>query len=234
VQRHRVGNPHIPASRLIWLILDVGVRRPNQHWTWPGWVLLPPARLDRLTRHLRQNEQPVWRTDPGIGRAFAAIATAVAEDPADITRLKIAINEVLLSLADLIDRRRPRLDARLSTSEHAVRVFLGELESRVEEPWTLAGMAAQSGLGRTAFAQWCRTLTNRTPMAHLAACRVRQACRLMTADAARPITDVAFASGFRSSQYFATVFTRHMGESPHTWRQKQQRPRVAGDCHTGA
>ena len=34
-QRHRVGNPHVQASRLHWLILDVSVRRPNQDWCWP-------------------------------------------------------------------------------------------------------------------------------------------------------------------------------------------------------
>lgn len=221
-QRHRVGSPHIPASRLTWVILDVGVRRPNQPWTWPDWVLLPRARLDTLTRQLRQNEQPVWRADLALARAFGSIATAVAQAPADLTRLKISINEVLLSLADLLDRRRPRLDARLSTSEHAVRVFLADLAGHVAEPWTLASMAGHCGLGRTAFGRLCHTLTNRTPMAYLAECRVRHACRLLAQDAGRTITDVALASGFCSSQYFATVFARQTGLSPQAWRRAKR------------
>jgi AraC family L-rhamnose operon regulatory protein RhaS len=84
-------------------------------------------------------------------------------------------------------------------------------------------MAAQCGLGRTAFGRLCHTLTNRTPMAHLAACRVRHACRLLAQDGDQSITDVALASGFGSSQYFATVFARHTGESPQAWR-KENRP----------
>ena len=34
-QKHRVGNPEVGASRLHWLILDVGVRQPHFAWQWP-------------------------------------------------------------------------------------------------------------------------------------------------------------------------------------------------------
>jgi AraC family L-rhamnose operon regulatory protein RhaS len=218
-QQHRVGDPNIPASRLIWLILDVGVRHPNQPWVWPKWVLLPRQRMETLTRQLRQNAQPVWRADAGISRAFASIAAAVAETPANLTRVKIAINEVLLSLADLFDRRRPRLDANLSTAEHTVRLFLNELAQRAAEPWTLATMAAQCGLGRTAFSLLCRKLTNRTPIQHLTACRIGLACRLLSHEADQTITDIAYACGFQSSQYFATLFRRAMRVTPNEWRR---------------
>ena len=36
-QLHKIGAPNIERGRLHWLILDVGVRRPNQHWNWPAW-----------------------------------------------------------------------------------------------------------------------------------------------------------------------------------------------------
>src|SRR5207249_3334840 len=42
-QSHRVGNPLIGPGKLHWLILDVGVRRPNQAWRWPDWVMLKGA-----------------------------------------------------------------------------------------------------------------------------------------------------------------------------------------------
>ena len=47
-QRHRVGDPNVGAGRLHWLIIDVGVRRPNQPWRWPGWLLLSRPDLDEL------------------------------------------------------------------------------------------------------------------------------------------------------------------------------------------
>ena len=69
-QQHRLGNPYIGPSRLCFLILDVGVRRPDQAWQWPDWLILSPPDLRRLTTLLSQNEQPVWRGNEEIGAAF--------------------------------------------------------------------------------------------------------------------------------------------------------------------
>ena len=54
-QRHRLGNPNISACRLHWLILDVGVRRPNQAWTWPGWLASSSDDIAALTAILSHN-----------------------------------------------------------------------------------------------------------------------------------------------------------------------------------
>ena len=48
-QQHRVGDPHVDAGRLHFLIFDVGVRRPNQTWRWPSWIVLTPDDLRQLT-----------------------------------------------------------------------------------------------------------------------------------------------------------------------------------------
>jgi AraC family L-rhamnose operon regulatory protein RhaS len=52
-QLHKLGDPNIGRGKLYWLILDVGVRRPNQDWMWPSWVVLSPKDLAELTRKLR-------------------------------------------------------------------------------------------------------------------------------------------------------------------------------------
>ncbi len=72
-QFHRVGNPNIGASRLIWVIIDVDVRRPNQPWRWPDWLLCTAKELQQLTDLLRHNEQPVWQADAEVARAFARL-----------------------------------------------------------------------------------------------------------------------------------------------------------------
>ena len=222
-QRHRVGDPHISASRLIWLILDVGVRRPNQPWRWPEWVLLSPAKLQRLTRQLRHNERSAWSANPAVARCFAALGRAAESRPTgeNLTRLKLLINELLLALAGLLDERRPRLNPGLTSAARTVELFLAELPRRADEPWTLATMAAQCGLERSQFSHYCRQLTNRTPIDYLTHCRLERACELMMRGSGRSITDIAFACGFQSSQYFATVFARHQGQSPSVWRGQQ-------------
>lgn len=219
-QRHRVGNPRVPASRLIWLILDVGVRRPNQAWRWPKWLLLSPAKRQRLTYQLRHNEQPAWRANREVARCFEAIGAATTSKPTgeNLTRLKILVNELLVALAGLLDQNRLRLDTKLSSTERTVKLFLAEIAQRCEEPWTLEAMAKQCGLGRTHFSHYCRKLTNRTPLDHLAECRIQRAAALLQQQPAPRVTDVAFACGFQSSQYFASVFARRMGCSPRAFR----------------
>jgi len=220
-QRHRVGDPQVPASRLIWLILDVGVRRPNQAWRWPKWLLLSPAKQQRLTHQLRHNEQPAWRANREVARCFEAIRAATAGKPTgeNVTRLKILINELLVALAALLEKNRPRLDAKLSSTERTVKLFLADMAQRCDEPWTLETMAKQCGLGRTHFSHYCRKLTNRTPLDYLAEYRIQRAVTLLRQQPALRITDVAFDCGFQSSQYFASVFARRMGCAPREFRR---------------
>ncbi|MCB1131364.1 MAG: cupin domain-containing protein [Verrucomicrobiae bacterium] len=76
-QRHRVGNPNVPACRYSWIIVDVGVRRPNQPWRWPSWLLSSKAGLKRLTGMLRQNDEPVWKADKEIAACFRKLDDTV-------------------------------------------------------------------------------------------------------------------------------------------------------------
>ena len=219
-QMHRVGNPHVTASRLIWLILDVGVRRPNQAWHWPAWMLLDSALLRQLTVKLRHNEQPVWKADRRLARCFEDLAAHCgrAPSPAHSTQLKIVINTLWVALAGLLKTRRMQLDESLSSTERTVRLFLEDLRSRSDEPWTLDAMAEQCGIARSCLSQYCRQHTNCTPIEYLTRCRLEHACSLLRSEPARSITDIALACGFQTSQYFATVFARNFGLSPRQWR----------------
>jgi AraC family L-rhamnose operon regulatory protein RhaS len=118
----------------------------------------------------------------------------------------------------MLQRRRIPLDRKLSSSERAVELFLQQLPQRLDEDWDVPRMAAACGLGTTRFAQYCRRLTQTAPNAYLTRCRVEAAARLLRAAPQQPITHIAFRCGFRSSQYFATVFREQMGMTPRTYR----------------
>jgi AraC family L-rhamnose operon regulatory protein RhaS len=221
-QAHRVGNPNVRASRLHWLILDLGVRRPNQAWHWPDWLILSPADLTRLTQLLRHNEQPVWRADEHIGRCFEQLAQlAATRDPAATqTRLQLHLNELFVTLLEMLKERQVRLDEHLSSSRRTVELFLGSLSLHAGEPWTLETMAQQCGLGRTRFADYCRQITNVSPMDYLAQSRIEAARRLMLEQPHKSLTDVALECGFQTSQYFSTVFHQKTGMSPRAFREQ--------------
>ncbi len=219
-QQHRVGNPLVGPSRLCWLILDVGVRRPDQAWQWPDWLVLSPTDLRRLTTLLSHNEQPVWPGNEEIGAAFEKLAHFIRTSSPQTcqTRLQLHINELLVTLLELLETRSVNLDAHFISTRRTVELVLEGLTKHLDQPWTLTEMAHHCGLGTSAFAQYCRQVTNLPPMKYLAHCRVEAARQLLSRDPKMSITDVALTCGFQTSQYFATVFRQFTGRSPRDYR----------------
>lgn len=221
-QRHRVGNPLVGPSRLCWLILDLGVRRPDQSWKWPEWLILSPSDLRRLTTLLSHNEQPVWRANDEIGACFERMAALVQNgNPLHAqTRLRLHINELFISLRELLEEKRVLLDPHLASTHRTVELFLNGLPQHLDHLWTLSEMADQCGLSSSAFTQYCRRITNLTPTKYLVLCRVEAVKRLLVEQPSLSVTDIAMACGFQSSQYLATVFHQKTGLSPRGWRTR--------------
>lgn len=219
-QMHRVGSPHVGACKLYWLILDVGVRRPNLPWTWPRWLVWSDTDEQSLTQNLSHNEQPVWSADDEIAYYFEHLGTAVADygDAHGDSRLKLYVNGLLIALAEMLRRKQPLLDPSLSSSQRAVELFMATLGEHLDVDWDLDAMADACGLGRSRFSEYCRQLTNMSPIEYLAKCRIDHAVELFTRRPTLSITDVALRCGFSSSQYFATVFRSHLGRTPRAFR----------------
>lgn len=221
-QAHQVGSPHIGASRLHWLILDVSVRRPNQPWQWPPWVVMQPGDLAEFTRGLRCNERPVWRATDELRACFLKIAHAVESDRdgSAISRLAVHINELFVLILEMMRESPLTLNEGLTSTQRTVELFLADLAQSLAHPWTLESMAAQCGLGVTRFVHHCKQVTNLAPMQYLTRRRVEAAARLMREERGLSIAEVAGACGFASSQYFATVFSRHHECSPSEFRSR--------------
>lgn len=226
-QQHRVGNPNVRASRLHWLILDVGMRRPNQPWRWPTWLILSPKDLKQLTELLRHNEQPAWQANSEIRHCFEQIGSLLSTpNPAEIqTRLQLYLNELFLALLEMLKTRKVVLNEHLTSTRRMVEMFLTSLPQHLEDTWSLESMAKQCGLGRTRFADYCRQITNLSPMDNLANCRVETAKKLMAQNPESSLTDIALSCGFQTSQYFSTVFHQKTGLTPREYRAKKVNPK---------
>jgi AraC-like DNA-binding protein len=222
-QLHRVGNPCVTACRLYWVILDLGTRRPDQEWVWPDWLVMSKPDLSELTRLLQHNEQPVWRADAKMARCFENIGFSLENSLSQESRLRLYLNELFLELLELLRKQNLRLDKNLSSRRRSVELFLTSLSNRIEHPWTLESLARQCGLGRSRFTHYCYELTNMPPLEYLNRCRIERACRILSTNHQKSITDVAFECGFSSSQYFATVFRQHLGTAPNLFRKARNR-----------
>jgi AraC-like DNA-binding protein len=223
-QLHQLGNPNIGAVRLHWVIIDVGVRRPNQAWRWPPWVILSPRDREELTVKLSQNDKAICRSSPAIPWAFAQIA-GVLDHPDPLSRLShltVQLNVLILELLESLRQESFSHDPHLISHEHTVELFVRDLKSDpigLAQAWTLQTMAAECGLGPTAFRKYCRKMTNASPMDYLKRCRLEMAAKVLTEEPGRSVTDIAFACGFSSSQYFAYQFGRTYGHTPQAHRK---------------
>lgn len=224
-QRHRIGNPLIGPSRLHWLLIDVGVRRPHQEWKWPPWLILSASDIVEITTILRQNEQPVWRTNSEIRRCFQILAHLAQADCAGskLSRIGHAINELFLLFLENLREQDVRLDDSLVTSRRTVQLFLDDLRTHPEHlglEWSLESMATSCRLGITQFTKHVKSLVNATPLNYLIQCRIDYAAAQLRENPASSITDIALNCGFCSGQYFATVFAQHMACSPREYRAR--------------
>jgi AraC-like DNA-binding protein len=236
-QLHQVGDPHLGPGRIHWIIIDVGVRRPNQPWIWPDWCVLTAEDCRELTAVLRGNEHPVWAASAEIQLIFRKLGAYVAsEDPARLaSHLMVALNQLVLAILELLRCQHFVPDRSLTSRCRTVELFLRELRRspRMQETiWTLDGMAEICGMGRSAFSDYCHELTNTSPIDYLNRCRLENAARRLASQPAASITAIALDCGFSSSQYFCRKFKARYGMTPRAWRTDQagtRSPPVVGD-----
>lgn len=219
---HKVGNPNIGMGKFYWVIIDLGVRRPHQEWSWPDWVVLAPSDLERLTDILRYNETILWQTNSSIRACFQRIGKTVDSDEngSNASKIRLLVNELLVLMLDMFNQEKITLNENLTDSSRSVKLFLQELENNLLEAWTIERMAKSAGVGLTRFTHHCKRLTNLTPMRFLMMKRLELAKKVLIDNPEMSVVEVAFSCGFSTSQYFSTVFKKHEGCSPNAYRIK--------------
>lgn len=218
-QLHKFGAPNIGRGRLHWFILDVGVRRPRQNWIWPGWIIMTREDLAELAERWQQIKNPIWASTPAIAQSFRELARCIIawNQPHTVSRMAAHLNLLLIGVLNALAEQQTHETGQLAARRSAVENFFRDLKDgniNLGELWTLDSMAAHCKMGVTAFSKYCRELVNTGPMEYLNQCRLERAAHQLRTRPELSITDIAFANGFNSSQYFATRFRRRYKVSP--------------------
>ncbi|MBE1202785.1 AraC family transcriptional regulator [Aminobacter carboxidus] len=222
-QLHALGDPDVGASHIVWVLLDMGVRRPHETWQWPDWIGWPERDRKRLTELLSKNEQLSYTATRDVARSFMDIADLVATQDIESheARLRLVISMMLLQFREMLESQSPVLDLALASSKRTVEIFLKRLLHALDDDWTLENMAAECNLSRTQFTQHCLALTNMTPVRYLQMIRL-DAARNQLEAGKKSVTNIAFDCGFSSSQYFATCYKKRFGHSPMETPREQE------------
>ena len=136
-------------------------------------------------------------------------------------QLSTWINALLLSVADRLSGDIVESSADPMGFNQTIRQFFHGIETSVEkasEPWSVSEIARACRVGKTYLTDACHEIFNTTPSEQLNRIRLAHAARLLKEQPDMSVTEVAFATGFNTSQYFATRFRKHFGKSPKSYR----------------
>lgn len=232
-QLHQVGDPNLSTGRLHWIIIDVGVRSPNQNWQWPSWCILTENDKQELETLLRGNENPVWQANNDILTIFKRMQSCILSEDIEqeISQLQIQLNQLLLAVLHLLRSKNILLEDHLTSKARSVEIFIQELKSNHKIAgfeWTLDLMAEHCQMARSAFSNYCQQLTNTSPILYLMHCRLEHAAQLLIKHPSMSLTDMAYDLGFSNSQYFSRCFKQKYGCPPLRWRKNQLNNSLGG------
>jgi AraC-like DNA-binding protein len=95
---------------------------------------------------------------------------------------------------------------------------LKAMHERVENPWTVEGLAVAAGMSRSAFALRFKELLKETPLEYLTNWRMYKATGLLQEDD-KKLFEVAKSVGYDSDAAFSKAFKRVLGVAPREYRR---------------
>ena len=94
---------------------------------------------------------------------------------------------------------------------------LGLLHTRIAHPWTMANLAEQVGISRSALVERFTRYLSEPPMTYLTRWRLQLAARSL-ASTARGVAEIAADVGYESEAAFNRAFKREFGQPPGRYR----------------
>jgi AraC family transcriptional regulator, melibiose operon regulatory protein len=117
----------------------------------------------------------------------------------------------------LLETARQLAKVRTVHSDEAVRAAMDFMRNSCDRPPSMSEVARAVGCSRARLFRIFRQTAGMTPNDYLQRLRVSRAGELL-ANTSRPVTEIAIACGFSSSQYFSNVFRKHLGQTPTAFR----------------
>ncbi|MEO9899365.1 MULTISPECIES: AraC family transcriptional regulator [Alphaproteobacteria] len=193
----------IPVLRRIGLVRSLEIGSRDDHLGGPSSVSLFMHRP--LTGALRLiAEQAVGCRLEGMPRRLYLRAKAL---------------EVLAHVASMCEASKSIPESVNARDRRRIEAAADTLCTRYDEPWTIARLAAETGINERKLKSGFRLVLGQTIHNRLESARVEAAQKLLK-DEGFNVAEAAFAVGYSNPSHFAKVFRRVSGESPGHWRKQ--------------
>jgi AraC-like DNA-binding protein len=206
-EEHSTGGLPQEKGVLYWLLLDLS---PTD----------PLLGLDRnasadLARELRALPRRHFRGGRRLKEPLDHLGRLLFLEPTPRNRLEVTRDALDFLLGVVRESRQP---APLPRGDK-LKPALEYIDENLHEPLTVPELAAQTSLSEPRFKARFKEELGMPPGEYVLRRKVREATRRLRAGR-ESVTDIAFALGFSSSQYFATVYKRFTGKTPASERRK--------------
>ncbi|MGH9280875.1 MAG: cupin domain-containing protein [Acidimicrobiales bacterium] len=158
-----------------------------------------------------------------IGPIFGLLRDERTREPPGSAAVLAKVADVLLTdvLRQFLAETQTRLAlARVATVDAAIARAVRLLRTQPGVAWTVASLARDVGMSRTAFAARFRDVVGDSPIAYLAKVRLSHGAGLL-ATTRRSVAQVARAVGYDNEASFSKAFKRAYGRSPGAFRSER-------------
>ncbi|BAN47513.1 AraC family transcriptional regulator [Metapseudomonas resinovorans] len=127
---------------------------------------------------------------------------------------------VILLLRYLLDERKLSTGIMAGLADPRLARSLVRMHEMPQRAWSVAELAAESNMSRTAYAEHFRAVVGQTPAEYLLSWRISLAQKRLREG--RPIALIADEVGYESPSALARAFRRKTGSSPREWLKARE------------
>ncbi|UQA60495.1 AraC family transcriptional regulator [Polyangium aurulentum] len=159
-----------------------------------------------LVEHLRLLAREIESRPPGCDLVLARMAD-------------VLFVHVMRAYVETLSQSCQSLELVRALRDPGVATALGLMSRRPEHPWTVASLAEQVGLSRSAFAARFTSLVGEPPLGFLTRMRMQKATMLLREGATLALTSQL--TGYASEASFSHAFRQWSGMAPGAYRRQQ-------------
>lgn len=180
----------------------------------------PFARSDLrwMTKQFQAHSLTVCRMSSELHRLVTTLNQRITQRETRSEEVRQAALRLLVC-AVLLEAARELTAAKTSPPREAIATAIAFLQEHLHEPVMMNELANRAGCSRARLFQLFKQHTGLTPNDYLQRLRVDKARQLLTTTM-QSVTEIAFAVGFSSSQYFSRVFRKYTGQTPSNFRDR--------------
>ena len=169
-------------------------------------------------------EQRAFPASESMQRSFVKLIEE-HRNPMSYSRLisRSALHVLLASIARQCESRSAQNVTQAPRISPYIQRAIRDIHEDLSQAHTIAHMAKRANMSETAFRNRFKKEVGCSPLDYITRRRIEEAKKMLTKNV-MSITDIAYALGFSSSQYFATVFKRITGLSPKQHLESTQAP----------